>query len=287
VDDQASSVDGGKWVSTRRIPVRRVLAITVAAVTALTLASGCDSGKPAAEGTPPAVPGTQSAVPTTSAGPSVPAAPSAPATSPPASPPAPPRKLKVGAKGPDVLALQQRLTELGYWNGKADGKFGGTTQQAIYALQKAAGIGRDGTAGPKTFKALDDGVRPKAKSTSGRTVEINLKKQLLMLVDDGKISQIFNTSTGSNEYYEQKGETYLADTPRGKFTVSRQINGWRNAPLGLLWRPKYFNGGIAVHGANSVPPYAASHGCARVSIAAMNWLWNNDALPLKTKIWVY
>ena len=186
-----------------------------------------------------------------------------------------------------MRALQKRLARLGYWNGKADGSYGLLTQQAVYALQKAAGLNRDGVVGPKTQKALDQGVRPKAKSRSGRVIEINLKRQLLMLVDDGEITQIFNTSTGSNEYYEQEGGTFLADTPRGKFKVSRQIDGWRHAPLGLLWRPKYFNGGIAVHGANSVPPYAASHGCARVSIAAMNWMWKNDALPLKTKVWVY
>jgi hypothetical protein len=36
-----------------------------------------------------------------------------------------------------------------------------------------------------------------------------------------------------------------------------------------------------------VPPYPASHGCARVSIPAMNWIWANDKLPLKTRVWVY
>nr|BFE77333.1 L,D-transpeptidase family protein [Actinoplanes digitatis] len=215
------------------------------------------------------------------------AEPAAPTASPTPSAPAKPQKLKSGAKGAEVLALQKRLNELGYWNGKADGTFGGQTQQAVFALQKAAGLGRDGVVGPKTKKALDEGVRPKAKSTSGRVVEINLKRQLLMLVDDGEVSQVFNTSTGSMEHYEQNGNTFLADTPSGKFKVSRQIDGWRHAPLGLLWRPKYFNGGIAVHGANSVPPYPASHGCARVSISAMNWLWKNDELPLKTRVWVY
>jgi lipoprotein-anchoring transpeptidase ErfK/SrfK len=183
--------------------------------------------------------------------------------------------------------LQQRLTALGYWNGKADGTFGGQTQQAVYALQKAAGLGRDGVVGPKTQKALDRGVRPKARSSSGRVVEISLKRQLLMLVDDGTVSQVFNTSTGSMEHYEQKGQTFLADTPSGRFRVSRQIDGWRHAPLGLLWRPKYFNGGIAVHGANSVPPYPASHGCARLSISAMNYLWTSNKIPINTRVWVY
>jgi lipoprotein-anchoring transpeptidase ErfK/SrfK len=186
-----------------------------------------------------------------------------------------------------VQALQERLVDLGYWIGKPDGKYGQSTQQAVFALQKAAGLTRDGVAGAKTQKALADGVRPEARSDSGRWVEINRKKQLLMLVEDGKVEQVFNTSTGSYERYEHDGQTYLADTPAGKFTVSRQIDGWRNAPLGMLWRPKYFNGGIAVHGSHSIPPYAASHGCARLSISAMNWIWSNDKMPRGTKVWVY
>jgi lipoprotein-anchoring transpeptidase ErfK/SrfK len=265
---------------------RKALTFAVAVAATLTMAAGCDSGKPTgsaaqAPGVPlasPSVPASPS--PSGSASPS----PSASTTSPPAV-----KRLKTGAKGAAVLALQQRLTELGYWNGKADGKFGSTTQQAVFALQKAAGIGRDGIVGPKTQKALDRGVRPKARSKagSGHLVEINLRKQLLMFVDDGQVTQILNTSTGSNEHYDYDGQTYLADTPPGHFKVGRQIDGWRHGPLGPLWRPKYFNGGIAVHGAPSVPVYPASHGCARVSISAMNWIWSTDRIPVKTKVWVY
>ncbi|GID95579.1 peptidoglycan-binding protein [Amorphoplanes digitatis] len=270
--------------------MRRALTYAATVITIATLAAGCDGGDSEPAAAPAPVPSTAPASTPTTAPPSTEppsAEPAAPTASPTPSAPAKPQKLKSGAKGAEVLALQKRLNELGYWNGKADGTFGGQTQQAVFALQKAAGLGRDGVVGPKTKKALDEGVRPKAKSTSGRVVEINLKRQLLMLVDDGEVSQVFNTSTGSMEHYEQNGNTFLADTPSGKFKVSRQIDGWRHAPLGLLWRPKYFNGGIAVHGANSVPPYPASHGCARVSISAMNWLWKNDELPLKTRVWVY
>jgi peptidoglycan hydrolase-like protein with peptidoglycan-binding domain len=196
-------------------------------------------------------------------------------------------KLTRGESGPEIVALQRRLAALGYWNGTADGEFGQLTTQAVYALQKAAGLDRDGTVGPKTREALDRGVRPKAKSKDGNRIEIDLKRQLLMIVDDGAVTTIFNTSTGSNENYEYEGETYLADTPTGKFTVSRQIDGWRHAPLGELYRPKYFNGGIAVHGAYSIPPYPASHGCARLSIAAMDWLWNSGRVPVGMSVWVY
>jgi peptidoglycan hydrolase-like protein with peptidoglycan-binding domain len=261
---------------------RRALAHAAVAVLVATLATGCSEQAAAPTSVPSAAPASTPTTTPPSAGPDPTASPAPKPTA-----PAKPQKLRSGVKGARVVALQQRLTELGYWNGKADGTFGGQTQQAVFALQKAAGLGRDGVVGPKTRKALDKGVRPKARSTKGRVIEISLKRQLMMLVDDGKVSEVFNTSTGSMEHYEQNGQTFLADTPSGKFRVSRQIDGWRHAPLGLLWRPKYFNGGIAVHGANSVPPYAASHGCARVSISAMNYLWKNDKIPIDTRVWVY
>jgi peptidoglycan hydrolase-like protein with peptidoglycan-binding domain len=286
-------------VAPTTLPRARAAAWLAALTVTGTLAAGCGTGDPGtgpggtappaaapspARSTPPPPNLAPTPVPS-SPTPSRPA-PERPAK-PPVTPPAAPAKLKQGAEGPEVVALQKRLTELGYWNGKADGRFGSTTRQAVYALQKAAGLSRDGVVGAKTRRALDEGIRPKARSTSGHVVEISLRRQLLMIVDDGRVTRIFNTSTGSNENYEHDGETYLADTPPGKFRVSRQIDGWRDAPLGLLWRPKYFNGGIAVHGAHSVPPYPASHGCARLSIAAMNWIWANDQMPVKTRVWVY
>ena len=47
-------------------------------------------------------------------------------------------QLGPGASGPAVLVLQQRLASLGYWLGTPDGKFSDSTEQAVYALQKAA-----------------------------------------------------------------------------------------------------------------------------------------------------
>ena len=279
---------------------RKALTFTVAIAAALTLAAGCSKGSsdngarpagsvPANSAEPSGAPTpsvSATPAPTTSASP-VPG--TTPGTTPSSTTPPPAQKLKMGMKGPAVVALQKRLTELGYWNASnADGNFGNTTQQAVYALQKAAGIDRDGTVGPKTQVALDAGVRPAARSTgAGRVVEIDLKKQLLEIVQDGKVVTILNTSSGSNKHYEYDGQTYLADTPTGHFKVGRQIDGQRNGPLGPLWRPKYFNGGIAIHGAPSVPPYPASHGCTRVTDAAMNWIWSTNQVPLKTKVWVY
>ncbi len=143
--------------------------------------------------------------------------PSSSTSSPSPTAPAAPVKLRLGDRGAAVLALQNRLTALGYWLGTPDGKFGGLTQQAVYAVQKAAGLGRDGVAGAKTQAALTAGKRPRiTTSGSGHRVEINKKTQLLLIIDGSKISTILNTSTGSGRPYLQEGHQEIALTPSGK-----------------------------------------------------------------------
>ena len=61
----------------------------------------------------------------------------------------------------------------------------------------------------------------------------------------------------------------------------------RSGDLGEIYRPKYFTGGIAVHGSNHVPDYPASHGCVRVSVSAMDWIWEIGIMPLEIPVWVH
>ena len=84
----------------------------------------------------------------------------APAAGPAANPPAATVQLPIGrvltlhATGADVVALQQRLTALGYPL-SADGNFGPQTQQAVEAFQTAKGLTADGIVGPITLAALE------------------------------------------------------------------------------------------------------------------------------------
>ncbi|MGA0205987.1 MAG: L,D-transpeptidase, partial [Ilumatobacteraceae bacterium] len=74
----------------------------------------------------------------------------------------------------------------------------------------------------------------------------------------------------------------------GRFTVNRQRSeGWWEGDLGEIYRPKYFNGGIAIHGSRSIPSYPASHGCVRVSVSAMDMIWESGLVPKGTRVWVY
>lgn len=200
-----------------------------------------------------------------------------------------PELLKRGDTGDEVLQIQKRLHSLRYWVGPKDGVYGTLTEQAVLAFQGVEGLDRDGIIGPKTRRALEDASTPDPRSDSGDLVEINEIAQVIYIVRDGAVRWTFHTSTGTEEPYQHPdGNTYLADTPNGNWTFGWEVDGWRDGRLGRMWRPKYFHeDGIAIHGYPSVPAYPASHGCARVTIEAMNFIWNNALAPIESNVLVY
>ncbi len=59
-----------------------------------------------------------------------------------------------GDEGADAKLVQQRLIDLGYLSGKADGKFGSASQAALKKFQQKHGLKADGAAGSDTFAIL-------------------------------------------------------------------------------------------------------------------------------------
>jgi putative cell wall-binding protein len=194
-----------------------------------------------------------------------------------------------GDSGLTVQELQNQLIALGYWLGTPDANYGSLTVQAVMAFQKYERLPVTGTADRTTQERLAVAQRPRGSSTSGYVVEIDKTRQVLMLVRNGVAEWTFNTSTGTEKYYQEGGNSGTSNTPTGSFRVCREVNGLREAPLGTLWRPKYFecSRGIAVHGATSVPSYPASHGCVRVTYAAMDFIWAQNYMPIGTNVLVY
>lgn len=294
----------------RKVPVVRLttmrmavvvngLRCGVAAAVSIALVASCGGREPGADPTAPAAPAAPSAPagtgPTTSTpSPTSPGAPP-PSGAPTAGSAAPPTRdaaavvvVERGDEGPDVLAVQERLTGLGYWLGEPDGRFGASTEQAVFALQGVAGLSRDGAVGPATRAALDEGVRPVARSTAGVVTEIDRDAGVIAFVRDGRVELVLHTSTGTFEEYRDDGRELLADTPEGRFSVSWAVDGWRDGALGRLYRPRYFHpDGIAVHGYPSVPAYPASHGCARVAVEAMDMVWARDLMPRGSAVLVH
>jgi peptidoglycan hydrolase-like protein with peptidoglycan-binding domain len=184
--------------------------------------------------------------------------------------------LRVGSRGAHVTRLQQRLAALRYDVGAVDGVFGGETLHAVYAFQKVQRLGIDGIVGPATWARLARPKVPKPRhNLRAAAVEVNLTLRVVYLTKSGKVTRIIDASPGKRS----------TPTVRGNFRFSRRIDGWRRSDLGLLWRPYYFRGGYALHGSKSVPTYAASHGCVRVTMASMNRLW--PKLKIGQRIYVY
>ncbi len=72
--------------------------------------------------------------------------------------------MTIGASGEEVTKLQNRLIELGYLSGKADGVYGQKTASAVKAFQRRAGLTADGIAGNATISALNKENAPHAAS---------------------------------------------------------------------------------------------------------------------------
>lgn len=56
--------------------------------------------------------------------------------------------------GEDVRSLQERLLEMGYDVGRADGIYGARTARALAQFQREVGLAPDGSCGPQTMNAL-------------------------------------------------------------------------------------------------------------------------------------
>jgi peptidoglycan hydrolase-like protein with peptidoglycan-binding domain len=194
----------------------------------------------------------------------------------------------IGSSSNTVARAQQRLLDLGFWNGGADGGYGLTTSQSVMAFQKWSGIAASGNVDETTAVALNRiQCRPSPGITSGDLFEVDKGKQLAFIIRGGRAVWVLNVSTGGNYDYtatDQKTGAKISDkayTPVGTFRVYRVSDEPAyEGSLGTLYRPRFVIRGVAVHGYRSVPNYPASHGCIRVSNAAMDMIWATNSMPM-------
>lgn len=192
-----------------------------------------------------------------------------------------------GAVGVEVRDLEERLSSLGYPVGLVDGIFDGPTEHAVVAFQKVEGLPRSGTADLETMARLASSFPPEAASAFPPDhLEVDLSRQVVLVVQGGQVTRILPTSTGSGKLFRSQGRTRRAVTPTGAFSITWKYPKWRKSPLGWLYKPSYFNGGIAFHGYRSVPTEPASHGCVRLPMHVADWFFNEVAHK-GTTVYVY
>ena len=84
--------------------------------------------------------------------------------------------LKKGSRGDEVVTLQKKLKQWGYYDGAVDGVFGSGTEKAVQYFQRKNGLAADGVVGAKTAAALgmtlSGGGSSAPDSSSGRNVRL-------------------------------------------------------------------------------------------------------------------
>ena len=171
-----------------------------------------------------------------------------------------------------------------------DGHYDSSTFHAVMAFQKVTGLQRTGRFTDDVAQALATATDPPSLVPGGGSlhVEIDLPRQVLFLYVDNALFRILPVSTGSGSRYCVDGECARAVTPEHAHRASVEVGSGdvdlsvagevsgddrtrATSRLGRLYNAVYFNGGIAIHGATSVPAYPASHGCVRIPMGAAEW----------------
>lgn len=188
--------------------------------------------------------------------------------------------------GAGTSSLQQALAEKGFYRGPIDGVYNTQTRYAVMAFRKEIGTTRSYSWSDSLWDDLIMYQAPYTRFSEPDRVEINLTKQTAHLFRDGQLMGTFPISSGNGElFYNSRGKLVRAVTPAGSYRVFRRAHGWYTSYLGQLLNPWFFNGGIALHGSNTVPSYPDSHGCVRLTVWDSNFV--NQYMYIGIDVHVY
>ena len=175
-----------------------------------------------------------------------------------------------------------------------DGDSGKYTRQAICAARMGLGLpvhGRHLPAGSEEeatiFAATELGIPEGAPTEASKWILVDQTCQVIFIGEgDDRVVDIFPTSTGA-----EGNETFTVQARAFRFDPALDNEGWHdsssfpvavdNPQNGNMYKPIYFNDGQAIHGAEFIPPFPRSKGCARTfpkhQDMIVEWLGLQDA----------
>lgn len=158
---------------------------------------------------------------------------------------------------------EQTLKHQGYHMPRVDGATDRFSVWAIYAFEKVAGRSPNGSFGNEEWARMVQNPRAKVRRPDlpPTHVEIDIGRQLILLVKNGKVRNQLHTSTGKPS----------TPTVRGTFTVYEKRPYYQSYNR-MHW-PVFFYGGYAIHGYPEIPTYPASAGCARTYNGNMDFIY--------------
>lgn len=150
----------------------------------------------------------------------VPSASAVPTATPTPAPTATSSALRVGSTGEKVRYVQQRLKELGYLDGSADGDFGAKTEAALKAFQKANGLTADGVVGDRTMEKLESSSAKSASrsDTASATSMPKLKEYTASEATDYRYLELGSSGSDVKKLQNRLIELgYLGGSASGKY----------------------------------------------------------------------
>ena len=128
--------------------------------------------------------------------------------------------LENGASGTKVRTLQNRLIELGWLSGQADGKYGNATEYAVKAFQKRySSLWDDGVAGPDTLKQPYG-----AGAATAKTPAASLG-QTLSSGDEGAAVKALQNRLKELGFYKKTIDGEYGSTTKAAVTAFQAANG--------------------------------------------------------------
>ena len=180
---------------------------------------------------------------------------------------------------------ERLLSEMGYWTGVVDGRLDPVSRSALIAFQKWERRPVTGKLTLDELEAIRNGASPKVRESGYAHVEVDVDRQVLLLVNSEGIVRTLPVSTGNDKPFDDEGQKSVAYAARGRFLVYQKVAGWEKGMLGSMYYSNYISGGVAIHGSPNVPSQPASHGCIRVPMFAAREL--SKLLPVGTIVLVY
>ncbi|MGV8145906.1 MAG: L,D-transpeptidase family protein [Alkaliphilus sp.] len=178
-------------------------------------------------------------------------------------------------EGPDVMHVQERLSELGYYENEVDSIYDESLFEAVKRFQTDFGLSPDGIVGPETWNSI--GLSQEIDfpiSTEGYTIEIDLDTKTLKLRRFNEILKTYSVAIGKPS----------TPTPVGDWQIIQKTKN-PGGPFGSKWmRLNVPWGGYGIHGTNEPLSIgtAASHGCIRMHNEDVDELY--DVVPLGTPV---
>jgi peptidoglycan hydrolase-like protein with peptidoglycan-binding domain len=93
---------------------------------------------------------------------------------------------------------ERRLSELGYWTGPVDGVFDPGTRSAVIAFQKWEGRAVNGELTLAELEAIRAATSPQVREPGYEHVEVDLDRQVLLIVNAQGVVRVLPVSTGSS-----------------------------------------------------------------------------------------